>query len=225
MRRERDRRVQARRVHSFAALVASLSPSVWLDATGLTPGLLSTWPDLSGNSNDATAAGAARPTATGGVEVTFAGAQAMNTPSFTMGARSSGACVVRFTATNQGAFQFGPLNGHTSAITQNLGTDLAKLRITSGGTGESGIAASYPMNVVLAWSTDAVSGTVIANGISAGINPVGLVTVTGTLRLGDITGGVFALTGAIREFVLIDAAISGADLTALHDGLRAKWGI
>lgn len=216
--------IQSRR-DSFAAFVASLSPKVWLDATGLTPGLLSTWPDLSGNGNDATAAGAARPTATGGAEVTFGGAQAMDTPSFTMGARSSGACVVRFTATNQGAFQFGPLNGHTSAITQNLGTDLAKLRIAAGGAGEAGIAASYPMNVVLAWSTDAASGTVIVNGTSSGITPIGLVGVTSALRLGDITGGIFALTGAIHEIAIVDAVTSGANLTALHDGMRAKWGI
>lgn len=224
MRRERDRRTQSRR-DSFAAFVASLSPKVWLDATGLTPGLLSTWPSL-GSVGDATAAGALRPTATGGTEVTFSGGQRMETPAFAMGARSSGACVARFSATNQGAFQFSALNSHHSCLAQNFPADQIKIRAIAGGSGDAGIAASYPHSAVFSWSFDNSGGTVLINGVSVGIAPTsGIPPTTDVLTIGDLTLGIFALTGAIHEIVIVDAVISGADLTALHSGMRAKWGI
>lgn len=208
---------------SLAALIASLSPKVWQDASGLTPGLLSTWPNA-GTGGDPTAAGALRPTATG-TEVTFSGAQRMVTPSFAMGARSSGACVARFSATNMGAFQFGPLNGHHSVLTQNTPSDQVKVRAMAGGAGDAGIAASYPQSAVLAWAFDASGGTVVVNGTSVAMGASAIASLTDALTIGDLTSGIFALTGAIHEIVIVDAVISGADLTKLHNGLRAKWGI
>lgn len=224
MRRERDRRVQSGRADPFAVFVLSLSPKVWLDANGLPAGLLSTWTDKSGSGNNATAAGGLRPTVSG-AEVQFAGAQRMVTPSFAMGARSSGACVARFSATNMGAFQFGPLNSHHSVLTQNTPSDQVKVRAMAGGAGDAGIAASYPQSAVLAWAFDASGGTVVVNGTSVAMGASAIASLTDVLTIGDLTGGIFALTGAIHEVVLIDAVISGANLTALHSGMRTKWSL
>jgi len=204
------------------ALAYGIGPKVHFDSVGLPLGPLSTWTDLSGSGNHATSTGSSRPVATG-TEVHFAGAQFMETSSFTMGARSSGVAVVRVHAVNHGVFQFSTLNTHTSLLTQDLGAGV-KLKIRSTPVGDAGVpAAPFPRDAVCAWAFDTTGGTVIIDGTVIAMPANVMAGATATLRLGDLTGGIFPLLGAIKELLMLDTKLSFTDLQTLNDGFTDRW--
>lgn len=204
------------------ALLATVATRFHGDASTLPDGLVDTFPDISGSGNSATAAGALRPTAASG-ELVFAGTHRMVTSSFSIGARSSGAIAVRYTGTSQGSFQYGLLNQHTSALAQNTGSDRSRVRAMGGGSDAGPVISAYPWSGVLAWSFDTSGGTALVDGVSFSISANAVAAQTLALTIGDLTGGTFPLSGAIRGMVIVDATLSAADLLILSNGFRAKY--
>lgn len=208
---------------SWADYVLSLSPEVWLDAKTLAPGLLSSWTELSGHARHPTAAGALRPTVSGG-EVVFAGGQEMVTPAFAMGARSSGAVAFRAGGTSQAALQYAALNSHTSALVQNMGSgDRLRIRGNLSGPDASVAVGAYPVSAVCSWAFGPTGGTVYINGAPIAMSLGSLGSANAALTIGSLGGLVFPLVGAVKEVILIDAVLSGGDLAAISAAMQARW--
>ena len=203
------------------ALLATLPVRFRTDPSGSAPGLVSSHSDLSGSGNHATSSGGLRPNNTG-AELTFSGAQRLVTASYSMGARASGAVAFRIdSGANVGVFQFGGTNAHHSVLAE---LSSAKARFISSDNAVP-VGYSAPIDLVIAWSADASGGTALINGTSSSIPSSSVASLTDALTMGDLTGSVYPMTGAIYEIIDIDDKISGTDLTTISDGLRYRWGI
>lgn len=228
--------LSARRVGDpFAALVATLSPRVWIDAHGGTHLTLSglnidSATDRSGSGNHATMSGGNRPSydptafgGRGGMLFAAPTLQRLVTPPFAMGARSSGAIVWRPTGDNQTAFEFGAtFDQHGYLLCSGGGV---RLRRAPAG-GEVNIATTYPQQWRVIWRMDDTgvralfNGAVRTLGAAAGKPPA----LTAPLYLGAIQGGVtFSLDGHIGELVFADAVWTDAEMNAVDAAMAARW--
>lgn len=224
--------IQARRADSFASLISSLSPKVWLDAHGgtyltRTGALIDSATDRTGNALHATASGATRPSydaaAFGGRGgMVFAGAQFLATAAFAMGARSSGCGVWRVDVTNSALCEFGAFNTHSYVY--HAGSP--PHRVACGGGGEARGVGVLSTTLRVVWRVDSSEVRALFNGVAVttpgvpGTPPA----ATDSLYVGALSRGtILRLGGAVGEVVFADAVWSDAQMDAVDAAMAARW--
>lgn len=230
--------IQTQRTDPFAALIASLSPKVWIDAHGgsflsLSGSDIDSATDRSGNGLHPAQTGSARPTydatafgGRGGILFNAASSQTLATPSFAMGARSSGSLVWRITADNQAAFEFGALNTHTLIFCQ-AGNETVRRASGGVGGGDMTKAVIAPVTMRVTWRVSQTSARAIFDGVATTLGASAAPpSLTSVLTMGAIAGGsIFLLSGHIGELVFADAEWSDADMDAVDAAMAARWGL
>lgn len=220
----------------FEALILALSPKVWLDAHGgdflsLSGVNVDSATDRSGSGNTPAQTGSARPTydatafgGRGGLLFDAALSQTLVTPTFSMGARSSGSLVWRATADSMAALEFGALNTHTLVFCQG-GNEIVRRASGGAGGGDLANAVSFPVTMRVTWRVSPTSARAIFDGapttIGAGATPPAL---SAALTIGAInSGGLFFLDGLIGELIFADAEWSDAEMDAVDAAMAARW--
>ena len=225
--------IQRRGGDPFAALVASLSPRVWIDAHDgtyltLSGSDINSATDRSGSGNHAAQTGAARPSYDAGAlggrgGIVFAGTQYLETPSFSVPSGStSGCCYWHPTATDSGAFGFAGFTSHATLLAVSGGMFV----LAPGATSEGAAVASLAVPHRVVWRTVAGGASrVIVDGVTAvGAGANTAIARSGTLKIGCSAPPAFYFaTGAIGELIFADAEWSNAEMNAVDAAMAARW--
>ena len=187
--------------------------------------------DRSGSGNSPTETLTRRPTydatafgGRGGMLFTAANSSRLTTPTFAMGARSSGSAVWRPTGANQGLLEFHNINTHTLVF---YAAGNLTVRRVSGGGGDAVLAATAPLDVRCTWAFDGSRLRAIINGNETIISFGGTAppALSSELTIGGISrGAVWPLNGHVGEIVFADAVWTDAQMDAVDAAMAARWG-
>ena len=224
----------ARRVGDpFAALITSLGAKCWGNARdggahlSLTGSLIDSAIDLSGASNSPAGAGAARPSYSSGAfggrgGMVFAGAQRLDTGSFSMGAAVSGSLYASFTGSSMAALNFGSSIHRYLDIFSFSGIILRRSTL-AGSIDDVTIAGTPPYTMRVTWRATQSGMRLLVNGAEATKGAfAGPEAQSSTLTIGTLKG-TFPLTGTVGEVIFADASWSDAQMNAVDAAMAARW--
>ena len=222
---------------SFSGLVA------WFDASSLSgfaeDDPVGTWPDRSGNGNDATQATAAnqplyKASLIGGKPgLSFDGADRLATGNVSLGPFS---VFLVFSSTNQGM----PLthanvfsgNGHWLYTDEGCALDVRRGGLFSG----KDVGAGWATDGVVRIATQTFDGThagslLYINGAARALleclsdQDPGTTPVSGPLGIGDIAAVGFPIIGSIAEIIVYDRVLDDGERQAIEAYLNAKYSV
>lgn len=216
----------------FAALVASLSPRVWIDAHNgtyltLSGSDINSATDRSGSGNHAAQTGAARPSYDAGAlggrgGIVFAGTQYLETPSFSVATGSTSGCCYWHPTADSGAFGFAGFSSHVTLLAVSGGMYV----LAPGATSEGTAVASFAVPHRVVWRTVAGGASrVIVDGVTAvGAGANTAIARSGTLKIGCAAPPAFYFaTGAIGEIVFSDTEWTNAQMNEMDAAMAARW--
>lgn len=221
------------------------SPILWLkaDALGLSDNdPVSTWTDSSGNGNDATSTGGARPTfktaiVNGMPVVRFDGSDDfMKVTALPYGAFtifyvynvSTGGIIGEHSTnggSNSGDYHYQPGGAHFAANATGGGGALSAFDSTSPSIGTSTwLLISRTMDGTHAGHLAWVNGVSVTRSSFVGTSNPGTATITDDYYIGARAGTALFTAGDIAEIIIIPSVLSDPDRESIEAGLDLKYG-
>lgn len=209
---------------SYAATQELLLPS---SVPVLTDGTAAgTWTDASGHGNDATGAGAARPTkqtVDGKPALQFSGAQKLTTPAFlTTGYDTAITIFGVSSVTNDDLRVIASAGGVSCFISTNGGVFSNYMNALT----PAGLDATYTKSTkVWCVTYNGTARSIWVNGVKTTQSASGNTGLNGfAFTLGDLAAGGFPMSGYIRAFGVMNAVVNDADAIAIQRQLLIETG-